>query len=100
MNPTTPDELALPLEVLERLDRVCKRFENHWRAGEAPQILDYLEGFDGGERRLLFRELLYADAELRQAHGLPSPLAAYGSQFPEYRDLFAALPPQQRSATS
>ena len=94
----TPDEFALPLELLERLERVCMRFENDWRAGREPRIQDYLEGFDGTERRLLFRELLYADAELRQARGLPSPLAAYGSQFPQYRDLLEALALAPRTA--
>src|SRR4051812_49476105 len=69
---SAPDEVDLPLDVLERLDRVCERFEDHWRAGGVPRILDYLGGFDGAERRLLFREVLHADAELRRGGG-PAP---------------------------
>jgi hypothetical protein len=94
---SAPDEFDLPLDVLERLDRVCERFEEHWRAGGVPRILDYLGGFDRVERRLLFRELLHADAELRRGRGLPSALPEYGSQFPEYRDLIEALALAQRS---
>jgi hypothetical protein len=95
----TPDEFDLPLDVLERLDRVCKRFEDDWRAGGVPQIPDYLERL-GAERRLLFRELLHADAELRRGRGLPSSLVAYGGQFPEYRDLLEALAAAERPGTS
>jgi serine/threonine protein kinase len=81
------------LEVLERLDELCARFEAAWHAGREPRIEEYLAGMEEPERRLLFQELLHADAELRQARGLPLPAASYRRRFPDYDDIIAALAP-------
>jgi hypothetical protein len=88
-----PDASELPLEVLERLDEVCARFEAAWQGGQEPALADYLTGVGEPERRLLFRELLHADAELRRARGLPFPEASYRERFPEYGDLLHELLP-------
>jgi hypothetical protein len=101
MTSSTPaDEPDLPLEILERIDAVCARFEADWRAGQVPRLADFLVGLDGAERRLLFRELLHIDAELRKARGLALPWDCYSREFAEYRDLLEALaPPAQQPET-
>ena len=56
----------LPLELLQRVDQVCNRFEAACRAGETPVVDDFLAGWDEPERSVLRRELLALQAHHRQ----------------------------------
>lgn len=60
--------MPLPFDALERIDRVCTRFEECWRNGPRPDLRDFLAG-DGEERRALFRELLQVELEYRRKGG-------------------------------
>src|SRR4051794_8226615 len=63
--PASPDAARLPLDVVDRLDRICDRFDGAWRAGQTPRIEDYLGEVEEATRPLLFRELLAAEVERR-----------------------------------
>jgi WD40 repeat protein/tRNA A-37 threonylcarbamoyl transferase component Bud32 len=54
---TAPLLSPLPLDAVERVDEVCDRFEAAWRAGQQPQIDEYVTGQAGPERDALLREL-------------------------------------------
>ncbi len=57
---------SLPLEVLQEIDRVCRRFEAECKTGSRPQIEDYLGNTPEPARSQLRRELAAVDAEYRQ----------------------------------
>ena len=50
----TPDRTALPLAVLDQIDRICDRFEAAWKAGEPPRIEEVLGGLDVAAKRPRF----------------------------------------------
>ena len=75
------DPGSLPPTVVDRIDRVCDRFEAAWRAGRRPRIEDYLGEAAGPERSALLRELLLAELECRRRRrraagsaGVPGPV--------------------------
>jgi len=88
---------TLPLDLAQRLDPVCDRFEAAWLAG--PCIEDFLADVAEPDRPALLRELLWLDLHYR-ARGGERPLAEeYRRRLPEYAALIdavfaAALPPR------
>ncbi len=56
---------SLPLEALERINRVCVQFEAVWKQEQEPRIEDYLGATEGEERAVLLRELLLLDLDYR-----------------------------------
>ena len=42
-------------EAVWRLEEVCCRFEQSWRAGPRPRLEDFLAGAEGFERQVLLR---------------------------------------------
>jgi hypothetical protein len=71
----------LPPDAIDRIDRVCDRFEAAWRASRRPRIEEHLDGAERPERSALLRELLLSEIECREkAGGRPDPL--------EYRNRF------------
>ena len=66
----TPRESArgdsTPLPVRQRVDAVCRRFEDAWLAGARPRVEDYLGGLPAEERPVLLRELLGIDVAYRR----------------------------------
>jgi serine/threonine protein kinase len=55
------------LSAEHRLDAVCQRFEDAWKAGTEPRIEDFLVGWEGPERAFLVRELGRLDREYRRS---------------------------------
>ena len=48
----------LSTAALRRVDDICMRFEDLWRAGQQPRLEEFLSGTHGPERKELLRELL------------------------------------------
>jgi serine/threonine-protein kinase len=78
---TSPWELSPQLG--RRINDVCKRFEDAWRAGSPPCLEDYLAGWEGGERAALLGELVPLDLDYRCAAGHELAAADYLRRFPE-----------------
>jgi serine/threonine-protein kinase len=76
---TEPDLSKLPLDVLDRIDRACDRFEAGWERGERPRLEDHLAEVAAPYRLALLRDLLAAEIAARRRRGeSPEPR--------EYRD--------------
>ena len=58
---------GLDLDLVRRIDAVCRRFEADWRAGNGPAIGDYLGEVPEQGRPALEAELIALERELRQA---------------------------------
>jgi len=64
----------LTSEALRRIDAVCNRFEEDWRAGRRPIVEDYLVDTSESEQSVLLADLLVLDVEFRrQAGEVPRP---------------------------
>ena len=50
---TEPEHPTLSVEALDRINRVCRKFEATWKKGESPLIEDYLGDARGAERSKL-----------------------------------------------
>ncbi len=82
--PVTTDGGALPLPERLQIDAICDRFEAAWRAGEAPDLADFLTVTHGPAHDRLFRELLALDLEFRLEQGETPEADTYLSRFPEH----------------
>jgi len=80
--PSETDPPSLPLSVEERIDAVCLRFEQSWKAGQAPRLEQFLEGVAAGEREALLRELLQLEVEYRLGKGERPSAEEYLQRFP------------------
>src|SRR5215831_9418728 len=80
-NPTLPPEVGL------RLDEVCDRFEDAWKAAgqeeQPPRIEDYLEGVSEAERPVFVRELVHLDVKYRQKRAETPTAPEYQARFPQ-----------------
>jgi eukaryotic-like serine/threonine-protein kinase len=63
------DDPALPLDVLQRIDAACIRFEDAWKNGLNPELAAYLAGADQSDRPALLRELLRVELHYRRRSG-------------------------------
>jgi serine/threonine protein kinase len=73
------DDALWPAQV----DRICDRFEAHWRSGgRKPRIEEFLAGIVGAARAVLLGELLAVELELRRRAGECTTLAEYQARFP------------------
>jgi hypothetical protein len=79
---SAPDP-SLPLSADYRIDAVCQRFEDAWKAGGRPRLEDFLGEGDGPERRALFRELLLVDLHYRRRAGETPAAEDYRNLFPD-----------------
>src|SRR5579871_6154149 len=91
----TAAESRMPFSLLKRLDRVGDRFEDAWAAGPRPVIEAYLAESSEAER-LLLRELLGLELDLRRRGGETPRPNEYLSRFPEHaaviHEVFAETP--------
>ncbi len=81
---------SLPLEALERINRVCVQFEAVWKQekpDQEPRIEDYLGATEGEERAVLLRELLLLDLDYRCRLDKPPVAEDYRARFPQDREL-------------
>jgi WD40 repeat protein len=58
-------------------------FENHWRAGARPDLLDAVGCCPPADRAAALRELVHAELEFRLKAGEPAGAAEYLARFPE-----------------
>jgi WD40 repeat protein len=71
MSDPAEDSLArLDIDLVRRIDEVCRRFEADWQAGQQPRVEAYLGEFTGDARASLAAELEALHSELQQAAGL------------------------------
>jgi serine/threonine-protein kinase len=86
-----PSEDSLPLSAELRIDAVCQRFEDAWKAeacgGTRPAVEEYVRAAAAPERSALLRELLKLELHYRRRRGeRPSP-EEYRRWLPEYSDV-------------
>jgi hypothetical protein len=78
---------TLPLEVAQRLDGICDRFEQAWQAVGAgkppPRLEDYVAEVAAEARLDLLRELIPLDIAYRRDYGEQPQATAYQHCFPE-----------------
>jgi hypothetical protein len=77
-----PHSESLSPSRLQRVDEVCDRFENAWKAGQRPRIEDYLAGTVEGERAALLRGLIVLDTDCRRQAGEQPQAEEYHARFP------------------
>jgi formylglycine-generating enzyme required for sulfatase activity/serine/threonine protein kinase len=85
------DRAALSLSALRRIDERSARFEMAWRAGEAPDLTDFMDGVAEPERSALFRELLLSELEIRSDVDAPMDEADCRARFPTYGEIIRAV---------
>ena len=82
---------AIPLEAVHRVDAICDRFEEQFRAGKQPRIEDYLGLVSPGDRSLLFKELLVLELELIGRDREKPSIEEYRRRFPDQTGLIGEL---------
>ena len=82
----TPDRTALPLAVLDQIDRICDRFEAAWEAGEPPRIEEVLGQIAEAYRPALLCDLLAAELNARRRLGEQPTPAEYAARCPEHAE--------------
>ena len=85
MSEPSRDNLGgLDIDLVRRIDEVCRCFEADWRAGHQPRIEEYFGEFTGDARASLAAELEGIQSELQQAAGkagiADAPTVAPGSR--------------------
>ena len=83
-SPTVTQAGSLPLADRKAIDAACDRFEAACRAGDRPDLDDFLRGARGPAREVLFRELLALEREYRLRDPEPPRPDDYLARFPEY----------------
>lgn len=79
----TSQQDPIGLTLARRIDAICDRFEQDWKAGSRPQIEHYLSQAQGQERAGLLQALLCLELELREwQEPRPEP-ADYQARFPD-----------------
>ena len=76
---------------LERLDRICDRFEAAWRAGPRPRIAEFLGDVPEADRILFLRELIALELSLRRERGEQPTPEDYHGEFPGMTGLIGSV---------
>ena len=84
-------ERTLSPEELERVDRVCDRFEEAWRSGHRPELKAFVEELDTPVGKVLLRELLKVELDYRGQRGEQPTVEEYQALFPDHASLVAAV---------
>jgi eukaryotic-like serine/threonine-protein kinase len=74
-------------QLSPKADHAWDRFESAWVADESPRIEEYVDGFDGAERKALLYELLSSEVGRRIGRGENPPINEYLARFPEDADI-------------
>ena len=83
--------MQLPLAGNELIDRICLEFEDQWRAGPAPQLDEFLRGYQGDQRAYLLRELLLIELAYLSEQGQKPTREAYDQRFPKDSDVLSVV---------
>lgn len=75
-------EADLPLRVLERIEKVCQRFEEAWESGSPLRIEDLLTDFQGAARHQLLYELLLLELHYQCDDVTRRQCAQFRARFP------------------
>jgi hypothetical protein len=78
-------------EAVWRLEEVCCRFEQSWRAGQRPRLEDFLADAEGFERQVRLRELLALDVHYRRRAGEAPTVGDYDTRFPDASALWSEV---------
>src|SRR5262244_2596091 len=81
-DPPIPQRTELPADVLDRIDRVCDRYEAAWEQEGRPRVEDYLGELDVADRPALLRDLLAAELDARRRRGERPEPGEYHDRFP------------------
>jgi RNA polymerase sigma factor (sigma-70 family) len=79
------------LELSQRIDEACDRFEAAWKAGQKPRIEEYLSAVPESRRGELLRHLIKLEVSYRGQRGEQPSLEEYQARFPGSRDLILTL---------
>lgn len=94
----------VPLDVQRRVDAMCDRFEQAWRAGEAPAIEAYVEMLPSAAWGTAWKELITLEAALRHDAGESVDPREYHRRFPAQAaavdSAFALLAPRSAPVAS
>src|SRR5437870_244646 len=82
-------DTKLPPGQAGRLDPVCDRFEEGWRAGGSPRLEDFLLEVAEADRPALVHELLALELDYRGRRGERPVREDYLQRFPELADTLA-----------
>jgi tRNA A-37 threonylcarbamoyl transferase component Bud32 len=99
MNANEHCKLALWPGQAGRLNPVCDRFEQEWRAGGRPRLEDWLALVEDGDRAALLRELLALDLHYRGLRGERPQVEEYRLRLPSYPGVVDAALAALRMAT-
>ena len=87
MSPTGVQDRPLPLPLARRVDALCQRFEDAWRAvatgAERPRLQAHLDGVVEPARGVLLRELLRIEAHYRRLAGEEPRADDYPAHLPD-----------------
>jgi hypothetical protein len=81
---TRPEHTALPLDVLDQIDRIRDRFEANWAAGQRLRVEDYLSAVAESYRPALLRDLLVEEIDARRRRGEWPEAEEYLVRFPDH----------------
>ncbi len=87
----TLNDPPLPVADFIQIDAVCDRFEAACRAGESPDLAEYLSQVSSAARLPLFRNLLSLDLEYRRDRGEQGDQQSYQERFPELADVVESV---------
>src|SRR5438128_11183108 len=86
-----PPVSALPVDLALHLEKICTRFEDACKAGQAPRIEEYLGDTGQPERCVLLQELLRLELTYRRrSHETHTP-EEYEARFPEHTNVIRAV---------
>ena len=79
------------LELTQRIDMICDRFEAAWKAGRNPRIENYLGAVPESGRGELLLHLIELELPYRGNRGGQPSIDEYQARFPEYEDRVQAV---------
>src|SRR6516165_3638848 len=82
MSDQRPGSDSLSPSLLQRVDEICDRFEDAWKADQRPRIEAYLGDTPEPERCVLLRELITLDITYRRQAGEQPQAEDYRDRFP------------------
>src|SRR4051812_40976681 len=81
----------LPPSLPDRIDQICDRFEDEWRAGRRPRIVEFVGDAPEPGRDPILRELIAMELRLRLGMGeWPTP-ADYQRELPGWTELIDSV---------